>query len=38
MLDNFSIEDIHTAVSFARGKVALEVSGNIDDKSIVAMA
>ncbi|WP_234364468.1 nicotinate-nucleotide diphosphorylase, partial [Francisella tularensis] len=38
MLDNFSGEDIDIAVSIARGKVALEVSGNIDRNSIVAIA
>lgn len=38
MLDNFSSADIDTAVSVARGKVALEVSGDIDSKSIIAIA
>lgn len=38
MLDNFSSADIDIAVSVARGKVALEVSRDIDSKSIVAMA
>ncbi|QWV00112.1 carboxylating nicotinate-nucleotide diphosphorylase [Francisella salimarina] len=38
MLDNFSIEDINKAVEIAKGKVALEVSGNIDSNSIVKMA
>ncbi|APC91676.1 MULTISPECIES: carboxylating nicotinate-nucleotide diphosphorylase [Francisella] len=38
MLDNFSNADIDTAVRLTKNKVALEVSGNIDSKSIVAMA
>ncbi|MDE4940435.1 nicotinate-nucleotide diphosphorylase (carboxylating), partial [Francisella tularensis subsp. holarctica] len=37
LLDNFSGEDIDIAVSIARGKVAIEVSGNIDRNSIVAI-
>lgn len=38
MLDNFSLEDIYTAVDLAKDKVALEVSGNIDSNSILEMA
>lgn len=38
MLDNFSLEDIYTAVDIAKDKLALEVSGNIDADSIVEMA
>ncbi|AJI53566.1 carboxylating nicotinate-nucleotide diphosphorylase [Francisella philomiragia] len=38
MLDNFSIEDINKAVETAKGKAALEVSGNIDSNSIVEIA
>lgn len=38
MLDNFSIEDIYTAVDLAKNKVALEVSGNINDDTIVEVA
>ncbi|API86954.1 carboxylating nicotinate-nucleotide diphosphorylase [Francisella uliginis] len=38
MLDNFSVEDIKKAVSLAKDKVALEVSGNIDSNTIVEMA
>lgn len=29
MLDNFSMDDIHTAVEHARGRAKLEVSGNV---------
>lgn len=38
MLDNFSVEDIKKAVSLAKDKVALEISGNIDSNTIVEMA
>lgn len=38
MLDNFSVEDIKKAVSLAKDKVALEVSGNINSNTIVEMA
>lgn len=38
MLDNFSVLDIKKAVSLAKDKVALEVSGNIDSNTIVEMA
>lgn len=38
MLDNFSLKDIYKAVDLAKGKIALEVSGNIDADSIVEMA
>lgn len=37
MLGNFSSADIDIAVSVARSKVALEVSRDIDSKSIVVM-
>ena len=38
MLDNFSLDDIYTAVDIAKDKIALEVSGNIDSDSIVTIA
>ncbi|MBK79676.1 MAG: nicotinate-nucleotide diphosphorylase (carboxylating) [Gammaproteobacteria bacterium] len=38
MLDNFDLEDTRRAVSLARGKVALEASGGIDDTRIRAIA
>ncbi|PPI88657.1 nicotinate-nucleotide diphosphorylase [Candidatus Pantoea edessiphila] len=31
MLDNFGLEEIHQAVKFNKGRVILEVSGNIND-------
>jgi nicotinate-nucleotide pyrophosphorylase (carboxylating) len=38
MLDNFSLEDMRTAVSRSAGKVELEASGNIDLTNIRAVA
>lgn len=38
MLDNFSLAEIEMAVDIAKGKVALEVSGNINSNTIVAIA
>ncbi|RUS70077.1 hypothetical protein EGW08_022169, partial [Elysia chlorotica] len=38
MLDNFHIDDIYKAVEISKGKILLEVSGNVDDKTIVKIA
>jgi len=38
MLDNFTIEDTIKAVEIARGKLLLEVSGNVDETTIMAIA
>jgi nicotinate-nucleotide pyrophosphorylase (carboxylating) len=38
MLDNFTIEDTKKAVEIARGKLMLEVSGNVDETTIIAIA
>lgn len=38
MLDNYSLEDMRTAVARVAGKVALEASGGITDATIVAVA
>ena len=38
MLDNFSLEDLRTAVALTDGKVELEASGNISIETIKAVA
>ncbi len=38
LCDNFSIEELSSAVSLARGKLPLEASGNINTESIVDVA
>jgi nicotinate-nucleotide pyrophosphorylase (carboxylating) len=38
MLDDFSLEDMRTAVAQAAGKARLEASGGIDDNTLVAIA
>lgn len=38
MLDNFTLEDLHQAVSLAAGKVPLEVSGGINMNNIAEIA
>lgn len=38
MLDNFSLEDLHTAVKRNEGQVKLEVSGNVTDETIGPLA
>ncbi|MEE4282761.1 MAG: carboxylating nicotinate-nucleotide diphosphorylase [Pseudomonadales bacterium] len=38
MIDNFSLTDTHTAVAMASGKIKLEASGGIDEKTITDIA
>jgi len=38
MLDNFSLEDMRTAVAINKGQLKLEASGNVTDKTIVPIA
>lgn len=38
MIDNFTLEDTRTAVGIAQGKIKLEASGGIDEKSITEIA
>jgi nicotinate-nucleotide pyrophosphorylase (carboxylating) len=38
MLDNFSLEQIAEAVALARGRVELEVSGNVNEGNLLAIA
>jgi nicotinate-nucleotide pyrophosphorylase (carboxylating) len=38
MLDNFSLEDMRTAVELTAGKVKLEASGNIDTETLPGIA
>lgn len=38
MLDNFSLQDIHQAVSLTQGKIPLEVSGNVTFDNLAALA
>ena len=38
MIDNYSLEDTRTAVARARGRIKLEASGGIDEKSITEIA
>ena len=38
MIDNFSLADTHTAVAMADGKIKLEASGGIDEKTITDIA
>lgn len=38
MLDNFSLVDMRTAVKITQGKAKLEGSGNVTEKTLVAMA
>jgi nicotinate-nucleotide pyrophosphorylase (carboxylating) len=38
MLDDFSLEDTRKAVAMARGKVMLEASGGLDERTIRAVA
>lgn len=38
MLDNFTIEDTKKAVQIAEGKLLLEVSGNVDETTIIDIA
>lgn len=38
MIDNFSLTDTHTAVAMATGKIKLEASGGIDEKTITDIA
>lgn len=38
MLDNFSLEDLHTAVKITAGRARLEISGNVTDETIAPLA
>ena len=38
MIDNFSLQDSKSAVALAQGKLKLEASGGIDEKSITDIA
>lgn len=38
MLDNFTLEDLHTAVKTNAGRVKLEISGNVTDQTIGPLA
>ncbi len=38
MIDNFSLADTNTAVAMAKGKIKLEASGGIDEKTITDIA
>ncbi len=38
MLDNFSLDDMRTAVQFVDGRIGLEASGNVNLKTIQAIA
>jgi nicotinate-nucleotide pyrophosphorylase (carboxylating) len=38
MLDNFSLDDLRTAVSRAKGKVVLEASGGVTLETVGAIA
>lgn len=38
MLDNFGLDDIHTAISLKTDTVKLEISGNLDDANITDVA
>ena len=38
MLDNFTVDAMREAVAFARSRVALEVSGNVTDSSLIQIA
>ena len=38
MLDNFSLEQIAAAVALAHGRVELEVSGNVSEGNLLAIA
>jgi len=38
MIDNFDIDDTHKAAQLGRGRILLEASGGINDKSIVEVA
>lgn len=38
MLDNFSLEDIDTAVGLAAGRIELEASGNVTDTTLLPLA
>ena len=38
MLDNFSLEQIATAVTVANGRIELEVSGNVTENTLLAIA
>ena len=38
MIDNYSLDDSHAAVALAKGKIKLEASGGIDEKSITEIA
>lgn len=38
MIDNYSLADSHAAVALAKGKIKLEASGGIDEKSITDIA
>lgn len=38
MLDNFSLHDMHTAVSMTQGKIPLEVSGNVTFENLAALS
>jgi nicotinate-nucleotide pyrophosphorylase (carboxylating) len=38
MIDNFTLQDCRTAVAMAQGKLKLEASGGIDEKSITDIA
>lgn len=38
MLDNFTVDAMRDAVAFTRGRVALEVSGNVTDTSLIQIA
>ncbi len=38
MLDNFSLQDMHTAVSMTQGKIPLEVSGNVTFENLAALS
>jgi nicotinate-nucleotide pyrophosphorylase (carboxylating) len=38
LCDNFSLQDLTSAVALSAGKITLEASGNIDESTIVAVA
>jgi nicotinate-nucleotide pyrophosphorylase (carboxylating) len=38
MLDNFSLEQIAAAVTLAKGRVELEVSGNVTEDTLLTIA
>ena len=38
MLDNFSLDDMRTAVKLAEGRTRLEASGGINDQTLLPIA